>query len=559
MRYLVGVLCVLSMSWAQKVRARAQCAGPACTEKVEVKTETPRRRSLRRAETRVDRYGYPKPSWRAERFRVPVYSPRHKPLDRQEAFRPYSPSIAHQQRAERFILAEKRRAQRALRRAEHQRFLTQRPTHSLRAERYRPKAKAFRHRRTPEGVLYAQRSPAQRALRRAERQRLLAKAPSHSRAAERYAPRGARLHHRRAPERILYPPLPIPQLALKRAERQEVSDQTPAHFPRAERYRTKEKRLRHHSPPQGILYAQRPVRRHRPPRSACAPPPIPHDDSYEKLACTPPPIPHLRLENRYACAPTPVPHKSFDRYSCYAPPLYHRPWRAYERQACSPPPIRHKNFDRYACGAPAIRHRSPAAYDVPCDAQRQGVMTATERFAHDLRYIFTNHKKHCEVVSAYSGISIGEWVNTETYGRVPVAGYIMGKRVYVFAHFYDKNARPLKKPKIERRKVWALKQLEIWVPEPSKKGKGRRRYIKGMPGIEGFGESVGVQLVRKRLSVEETKAVQIEKLIRKRQIAWLVRAYPEERVRLPEWLKKYAGPKPAHFWPSVDYRLLEVW
>lgn len=558
MRYFLGVLLVLSTGWAQKVRARAQCAGPACTEKVEVQTETPRRRSLRRAESRADRYGYPKPSRRAERFRMQAYSPRHKPLDRQESFRPYSPSVRHQQQAERFLLAEKRRAQRTLRRAERQRFLIQQPSHTLRAERYRPKTKSLRHRSAPEKTLYAQARPLRRALRRAEKQQLLASSPSHAPSAERYRPKVQRLPHRRAPEGILYPSVPIPQLALKRAEKQKVSDRVPAHFPRAERFRPREKRLRHHAAPEGVLYAQRPLRRRRPPRSACAPPPIPHDDSHERLTCAPPPVPHSRLENRYTCKPLPIPHKSFDRYTCYTPPLYHRPWRHYERQACDPPPIRHKNFDRYTCKAPTIRHRSPAAYDVPCDAQRQGVMTATERFAHDLRYIFTNHKKHCEVVSAYSGVSIGEWVNTETYGRVPVAGYIMGKRVYVFAHFYDKKARPLKKPRLERRKVWALKQLEVWVPEPSKKGRGRR-YIKGMPGVEGFGELQGMQLVRKRLSVEETKAIQIEKLIRKRQIAWLVRAYPEERVRLPEWLKKYAGPKPAHFWPSVDYRLLEIW
>jgi hypothetical protein len=49
-------------------------------------------------------------------------------------------------------------------------------------------------------------------------------------------------------------------------------------------------------------------------------------------------------------------------------------------------------------------------------------MTQTQRFAYDLRYLFTNHRKHCQVQSAYSGVSIGEWVNTEAYGRVPVVG-----------------------------------------------------------------------------------------------------------------------------------------
>lgn len=460
MRYFFCLLCFFAVGWAQTVRARAQCAGPACTEKVEVQTESPRRRSLRRAEARVDRYGYPRRSRRAERFRIQAYSPRHKPIERQEAFRPYDPSISHRQRAEKFLLTEKQ--------------------------------------------------PVRRVLRRAERQRLS----------------GAEVEH----------PL------------------------RAERHRLKEKRMRHQPAPEGMLYAQRPIRRRRPSRTACEPPPIIHRDFAERASCASPSVRHYRPERRQTCAVPPVRHKNFDRYACNVPAPYHRPWRHYERQSCTPTPVRHKSFDRYTCHAPALRHRSPAAYDVPCDARRRGVMTATERFAHDLRYLFTNHRKHCELVSAYSGISIGEWVNTEAYGRVPVAGYVMGYRVYVFAHFYDRKARPLKKPKLERRKVWALKQLDVWVPEPVKGRSGqKRRYIRGLPGIEGFGGMEDMQLVRKRLSVEETRAVQIEKLIRKRQIAWLVRAYPEERVRLPEWLKKYAGPKPAHFWPGVDYRLLEVW
>jgi hypothetical protein len=186
-------------------------------------------------------------------------------------------------------------------------------------------------------------------------------------------------------------------------------------------------------------------------------------------------------------------------------------------------------------------------------------MTQTERFAYDLRYLFTNHRKHCEVQSAYSGVSIGEWVNTEAYGRVPVIGYKMGWRVYHFAHFHDKKGRRLKKPRIEKRKVWALYQIQVLVPQPAKGKSQKRRYIKGLPGIEGFGSLEGMVLEPKWLSPQETKAIQIEKLVRKRQIAWLVRAYPEEQVRLPEWLKKYAGPKPEHLWPGVDYRLLEIW
>ncbi|MDW8416217.1 MAG: hypothetical protein RML92_01530 [Bacteroidia bacterium] len=510
-RYLGILLFSYGLLWAQRLRSREKCTGPSCSEKVRVEDEKPRRRSLRRAETRVDRFGYPKRPKRYERLRMEVYSPRHKPLSRQEAFSPYQPSVRHRQRTERFGIAQGRVSRRSLSRAERQSVADGEVRHRQRAERF--------------GI--AQGRVSRRSLSRAERQQFMESKTRHAQQAENLTLPEHTLRRRTLPlsERLAFP-LPAP-----------------THSPRAEYYRPKEVKKRHKAAPEGALYTQKRLKRRRPSRSGCEPPPIPHNDYAEQLSCKPQPIPRI----------------NFDKYSCESPSVRHRPPQSYERQSCDPPPIPHKNFDRYTCSTPNIAHRSPKDYDVPCDAQRRGVMTATERFGHDLRYIFTNHKKHCEVVSAYSGVSIGEWVNTESYGRVPVAGYVMGYRTHVFAHFYDKKGRPLKKPRLERRKVWALKQLEVWVSDSTQQDKGKRRYIKGLPGIEGFGGGMNASLVRRRLSVQETRAVQIEKLIRKRQIAWLVRAYPEERVRLPEWLKKYAGPKPAHFWPGVDYRLLEIW
>lgn len=394
MQYLVIGTFILGVVWGQRVERTGRCRGSACAENMDVK----------------ERLSPQRVKFRAERQRPIVYSPRHKPLERQEAFDPHLPQVKHTLRAERFRIGDSPRTHRILTRAERQRMKDLSPP----------------HRPTPEKVLYVQ--------------------PT--------------IHHRRLS------------------------------------------------------------------RAGCEPPPIPHAPYAEKVGCAPPPIRHQRPETRLTCSSSYVPHR---------------------------------NFDRFACHEPRISHRSPLAYDVPCDAQRRGVMTATERLAHDLRHLFTNHKKHCEVVSAYSGVSIGEWITTQNYGRVPVAGYVMGWRVYVLAHYYDRKGRPLRKPRIERRKVEAIKHIEVWVPEPAKRKRGSLRFIKGLPGIEGFSAQEEMQLSRKRLSMEETKAIEIEKLVRKRQIAWLVRAYPEERVRLHEWLKKYAGPKPPTLWPSVDYRLLEIW
>lgn len=528
LRYLgLSVLLSLWVLKAQDLKAPPRCSGPECAERVHIQERTPKRRARRTAEKqRADRHGLPKPYRRAERFRLPAYSPRHKAMERAEAFSPYNPKLRHQNRAERFGLRTPRSKHQSLAKAERFRPQTQGPKHQNRAERFRLQAQ--------------QRKP--RTIARAEKLRPpLIPIPHHNRA-EKHIYTPPALSHKKAAEKYTYTPPSV------------------QHNARAERFGIGLPTLRHQPSPQKELYALPKPRHRRPSQNPCEPPPLSHSTQKwaEAYACAPKPIRRRRFEQRQTCQPpllrhTLPPQKAY----CYTPPIRHKaaPQSAY----CYAPPLRHKNFDRYRCNVPMLRHRLSLDYEVPCDAQRRGIMTQTERFAHDLRYLFTNHRKHCEFQSAYSGVSIGEWVNTESYGRVPVAGVKMGWRVYIFAHYYDKKARPLRKPRLEKRKVWSLYQLEVWVPEPAKKAGKGRRYIKSLPGIEGFGELAGMQLVKKRLSPEETKRIQIEKLVRKRQIAWLVRAYPEERVRLPEWIRAYAGPKPPHLWPGIDYRLLEVW
>ncbi len=578
LRYFgLAVLLGTSALWAQDLKALPRCTGPECAERVRTRDQKPPRRAQRAAERqRVDRYGLPKSRRRAERFRLPAYSPRHKALERAEAFSPYSPRLRPRSRAERFTPRAYRPRHKSLAQAERLQLRAQAPKHSNRAERF--------------GLQIPSRKA--QATTRAERLRAPHQGARHSNRAEAFALRTPkrRLRAQAYAERLRLPLMPIPhrnraekhRYTPKAAPHKGAAEQyayrppTTRHQPRAERFRIGLPLPFHRPTPQKDLYTLPTPRHRRPSQNPCEPPALPHPSQKwsEGLACGPRPVRHRRLERRQACAPPPVRHRPTPQTAyCYTPPIRHKPTsqKAYcyapsirhkappQSAFCYAPPVRHKSFDRYTCEAPALKHRLPIDYEVPCDAQRRGIMTQTERFAHDLRYLFTNHRKHCQFQSAYSGVSVGEWVNTQAYGRVPVAGVKMGWRVYVFAHYYDKRARAFRKPRLEKRKVWSLYQLEVWVPEPAKRSSGRRRYIKGLAGIEGFGNMEGMRLVKKRLSPEETKRIQIEKLVRKRQIAWLVRAYPEERVRLPEWIRAYAGPKPPHFWPGVDYRLLEVW
>ena len=545
---------------AQELKAPPRCTGPECAERVRVKESTPRRRSSRQAETRVDRYGYPRHRMRAERYRFSPPSPRHKAIERAEAFTPYVPSVRHSNRAERQRLRATRRPQRIL----------------LRAEKYRPPTSAQPHRSQAEK--FALKTPARKhySLEWAERQKPYQIRPSHRELSELYRPPSRRLRHRPDRAERWVPPLLPPahrQYAEKHRyrapatrhknypERWAYSAPRVRHSRRSERFRPGLPLPEHRPTPEGQLYVM-PKIRHRPAKqNSCGPPPMTHPtEKWTAIQSCLPPLPrHSQKHQTAVCHPPEIRHRQgLQVATCEPPPVRHS--RKQQTISCMPSPIRHAQaYQRASCKGPLIAHRHPRDYDVPCDARRRGVMTQTQRFAYDLRYLFTNHRKHCEVQSAYSGISIGEWVNTEAYGRVPVVAYKMGWRIYRFAHFYDKKGLFLKKPRIERRKVWALYQIQVLVPRPSKGKSKRRRYIRGLPGIEGFAGIEEVSLEPKWLSPAETKAIQIEKLVRKRQIAWLVRAYPEEQVRLSEWLKKYAGPKPERLWPGVDYRLLEVW
>ena len=538
---LVGFL---SVGWvvSQDLKAPPRCTGPECAERVRVKERTPRRRVQRQAETQVDRYGRPKPRLRAERYRFSPPSPRHKALERAEAFTPYAPAVRHSLRAERQRLRASRRSGRVTLRAEKQKPPQAYSAHRLRAESYRPPSSRLRHQpKQAEKWVFPFPPLTHRHL--AEKHRYAPPSTRHRPYPERWAYEAPKARHRRTSERfgLSFPaprhrPAPEKELYALPGPRHKATRQNPCGPPP----------LAHPSEKASTLLS-------------CLPPPLRHAQRHQQAACERPGIPHSQRHQSVACQPKPLRHRqNMQVASCRPAPLSHS--QTHQKRACSPPPISHSQaYQRAGCKAPTIPHRLPENYTVPCDAQRRGVMTQTQRFAYDLRYLFTNHRKHCQVQSAYSGVSIGEWVNTEAYGRVPVVAYKMGWRVYHFAHFYDKKGHRLKKPRIEKRKVRALYQIQVLVPQPATGKSKKRRYIKGLPGIEGFGGMADMVLERKWLSPEETKAIQIEKLVRKRQIAWLVRAYPEEQVRLPEWLQKYAGPKPEHLWPGVDYRLLEVW
>ncbi len=572
----VGLLGVVGGVWAQDLKAPPRCTGPECAERVRMKERTPRRRVQREAESRVDRFGRPKPRFRAERYRFSPPSPRHKALERAEAFTPYAPKVGHANRAERQRLPGSRRADRV----------------TLRAERHRPPTTTFPHKNRAEK--FALRTPKNRQhiIARAEKQKPPPPYATRKLRAESYRPPSVRLRHQpKRAEKWVFP-LPLP-FHRQLAEKHRYKPPSTRHQPYPERWayeapRTRHRRTsqrfglslpvpRHRPAPEKELYAL-PRTRHKATRQnpcgppplahpsekasallSCLPPALRHAQKHQQTACERPGTPHSQRHQGVACQPKPLRHRqTMQTASCTPPPLRHS--QKHQTRPCSPPPIAHSQaYQRAGCKAPTIPHRLPENYTVPCDAHRRGVMTQTQRFAYDLRYLFTHHRKHCQVQSAYSGVSIGEWVNTEAYGRVPVVAYKMGWRVYRFAHFHDKKGHRLRKPRIEKRKIRALYQIQVLIPQPATGKSKKRRYIKGLPGVEGFGNMENMVLERKWLSPEETKAIQIEKLVRKRQIAWLVRAYPEEQVRLPEWLRKYAGSKPEHLWPGVDYRLLEIW
>ncbi|MCS6790327.1 MAG: hypothetical protein NZ580_05030 [Bacteroidia bacterium] len=578
MRYFLSLMLLLGVGWGQILRKRGRCTGAACAENLRIEERRRSYKVRRQAEAQRERRRRMRHWGFSEDFRPPVYTPRHKPRDyermrppdfsvphsqRAEAFRPKQQRLRHIQRAEAFRPRTKR-IQRYYY-AEDMRMRPYKPSGRVRhrAEAFRPPYKRIKRYYYAEDMRPPQTEPSGRVRRRAEAFRPPKRRMRHYAFAEELRPPRAEPSGRvrRLAEKVV-PPLPIPM-----------------HKQRAERFVRRPPRMRHYAFSEDFVERPPKIKHKRLERRlGCEPEPVPHT-IYDGASCEGrfPTIRHRLLEQKQTCRPrTPSreilgyaesqscqpPHikrRNFDRYRCAPPYQPDRPLMLsrMERRSCEPPRIPHKSFDEFQCAAPIVRHRHPSDYQVPCDAQRQGTMSNMQRLSYDVRYLFTNHRKNCDLSNAYAAVSLGEWVNSPTYGRVPVAGYIMGKRVEVLAYYYDKKGNILRKPRLKKRKFKAVKQIEVWVPEGE--GAQRKWYERFSLRPSVLELPDGQRLIRKRLSLEESRMVQIEKLVRKRQIAWLVRAFPEERPRLRQWIEMYAGPTPPYFWPTIDYRLLEVW
>ncbi len=228
----------------------------------------------------------------------------------------------------------------------------------------------------------------------------------------------------------------------------------------------------------------------------------PQNFCYPKLV-----VPHRNLDN--VCYPKLViPHKQLD-FACGE-----RSFR-----------VKHKQLDNVCYKSLKICHRPLGKYKVPCDPNIVQPKTNLERVGADLKYIFTNKKRFCKLNSIYSGVSAGQIVETEKYGKSIVTDYIVKNRLIQYVRYVNGDSTKIK---VKYRKSPSIKHLVVLVPRDEKK----LRKSNGDPNLK-----------KVKLSQKETKEIMMKHLVEKKNFVWLIRMYPEEEQNLPELYAKYGGYK----------------
>ncbi|GIV43113.1 MAG: hypothetical protein KatS3mg035_0236 [Bacteroidia bacterium] len=235
-------------------------------------------------------------------------------------------------------------------------------------------------------------------------------------------------------------------------------------------------------------------------------------------------VKHKQLD--FACGERPfrVKHKQLD-FACGE-----RPFRVKHKQldfACGERPFRvkHKQLDNVCYKSLKICHRPLDKYRVPCDPNIVQPKSNLERVGDDLKYFFTNKKRFCKLNSIYSGVSAGQIIETQKYGKGVVTDYIVRNRLIQYVRYVNGDSTKIK---VKYRKSPSIKHLVVLVPRDEKK----LRKSNGDPNLK-----------KVKLSQRETKEIMMKHLIERRNFVWLIRMYPEEEQNLPELYAKYGGYK----------------
>lgn len=262
---------------------------------------------------------------------------------------------------------------------------------------------------------------------------------------------------------------------------------------------------------------------------------------FNRVAC----YPKLQIRHQdlsQVCLPKlRIRHKDLSQV-CYQPKIrYQR--TDFNKFPCYPKlQIKHKDFNQFSCGMPQIAHRPFGSYKVACDPNILSPTTNMERIGKEVKYLFTNHRKHCKLQAIHSGVSVGSIVETKVWKKVVVADYIVRKKRLRFVRYTDGdslNGHIVHKP------IPSVRNIVVWVPK-----KGGMRKPNGIPNFK-----------KVRLTVNETKEIMIQNLLIRDKVNWLVQMYPEERMNLEVLKKKYnwkplqrgvRAPKPDSPVPSTE-------
>jgi hypothetical protein len=142
------------------------------------------------------------------------------------------------------------------------------------------------------------------------------------------------------------------------------------------------------------------------------------------------------------------------------------------------------------------------------------------KIGKDVKDLFTFKKKHCKLQHVYSGVSAGQVVYTEDWGKAIVKNYRIGKKVQIFY-----------------RQTQADQTIRTKLVKITKGVKNLVVIVNKFGGDVEQADAKNLKSVT--LSQSETKKIMIQSLVLRRKYKWIVRMYPEERANLRYWINKY--------------------
>jgi hypothetical protein len=182
-------------------------------------------------------------------------------------------------------------------------------------------------------------------------------------------------------------------------------------------------------------------------------------------------------------------------------------------------------MEQYTCHKPVMKHTPLHKYKVICPAQNDEPREM-DHIANDIKHFFTYKRKHCKINSNYSGLGVGQIVETRELGPVVVADFVVRNKVVSYDRWRPEDSTDVYRVK---KKIRSVRNIIVYT---SRNG-------------EWYNRRGDLDLKKVKLSRKESKQLMIKHLVQRNKLDWLVRMYPEEIENLEALKARYGMPESA--------------